>query len=148
MFPQVARSTMFKWISDRLKELGSEAALSIQRPAGRVEDFQEAALQNLPENDAIPFLQRLQDNLRRLDAVMGLAYRNGEVHNPKLVLDTVDAVGRTLARAARIQSVIENRERHEQFIAALVEVIMEEPAEVRDRIVSKMGLLRSRFGQE
>jgi hypothetical protein len=160
-----SRASLYVWINKRIEEVAVDIATDTRtkpahpprkpktklepeeiRPAALALAHRAAASPDEPGVEAIPFLARIQSNLARLDAVMAMAYKDETLKNPKLVLDTVEAIGRTLTRAARIQVVIEDRQRQEAFMEGVVKIITEEEPRVRDRIVGKLQNLRLSYG--
>lgn len=151
-----SRATLYHWVDAHLMEVAADMATDTPAPS-KSESIRktvvtlamrgaDALAADKPDSEAIPFLQRIQDNLHRLDAVMAMAYKEDVLKNPKLVLDTVEAIGRTLTRAARIQVVIEDRQRQEAFMEGLTDIILQEEPRVRDRIVGKLQNLRLSYG--
>lgn len=94
----------------------------------------------------IPFLERLQASLAELDGLMAIAKTSdGKIKNAKLVLLTVDLIGKTLHRAAAIQDTIADQQGQIEFLRAIVTVIKEEEPEVRDRLIAKMKALNQGY---
>ena len=69
-----------------------------------------------------------------------------EVTHPKLVLDVMETIGRTLTRAARIQEVVQDSQRQEALMEGFVQIVLEENPDVRERLVGKLNALRLRYG--
>ena len=92
-----------------------------------------------PANQApIDYLEYLQGNLARLDRMLAIAIRDGEIRNTRLALEVTKEIGVQLTRAARIHADMQETESAARFMRALADVIHEESPDVRERIVFKM----------
>lgn len=101
---------------------------------------------SIPTAGSIPYLERLQQNLSRLDAILSLGIKEGVIRNSRLVLEATKEIGVQLSRAARINAEIADVEAQRRFLRSLADIIHEEAPDVRDRIIAKMRAVSATGG--
>ena len=163
-----SRSSVFRRIDERVRELQAERALSEAEsipvepppspiptlplePGGTVERAAHAVakMDAAVTAEAIPFLQLFQANLRELAAILALSKKSdGSIKNPRLAQSVVDSIGKQLGLAARVQQVVEARQRQEEFMQGLVDIVLRQEPAVRDKLVAEMQALRLRYGAD
>lgn len=163
-----SRSSVFRRIDERVRELRMARALAEAEeitvepppppipdlplePGGPVERAAQAVahMDAAVTADAIPFLQLFQANLRELAAILALSKKSdGTIKNPRLAQSVVDSIGKQLGLAARVQQVVEARQRQEEFMQGLVDIVVRQEPAVRDKIIGEMQALRLRYGSD
>lgn len=166
------RSTVFRRIDERVRELQLARAVAEAEgvtiepppepppppiptlplePGGTVERAAHAVakMDAAVTAEAIPFLQLFQANLRELAAILALSKKSdGSIKNPRLAQSVVDSIGKQLGLAARVQQVVEARQRQEEFMQGLVDIVLRQEPAVRDKLVAEMQALRLRYGAD
>lgn len=130
---RASQSAIYNWVARENERMNAIPIVDIEEPPQR-----QHVVVTLPTTTTIPYLERLQANLQRLDAMLGLAVRDGRINNPRLALEVTKEIGVQLSRAARINAEIQDVEASRRFLRSLADVIHEEEPEVRDRIVRRM----------
>lgn len=164
------RSSVFRRIDDRLRQLRIERAAEEEKfeatfgpvrppdkpmpplpPLPPVKRVAQAVAKVDSEItvEAIPFLHLFQENLRELGTILALAKnKDGSIRNARLAQSVVDSIGKQLGLAARVQQVVEARQRQEEFMQGLVDIVLRQEPAVRDKLVAEMQALRLRYGAD
>lgn len=130
---RASRAAIYMWVGREIERMQAISLSDIEDPPPR-----KHVVVTVPTTATIPYLERLQANLQRLDMMLELAIRDGEIRNTRLALEVTKEIGVQLSRAARINAEIQDVEAQRRFLRSLADVIHMEEPEVRDRIVRKM----------
>lgn len=143
---QVSQASIYNWVRGvRPRSAEIAAADPDVRPLPDPV-YPVATASSIPTSGSIPYLERLQTNLARLDAILALGIKDGIIRNPRLVLEATKEIGAQLSRAARINAEIADVEAQRRFMRALADIIHEEPPDIRDRIIGKMRAVSATGG--
>lgn len=127
---RASQSAIYDWVSRELERITYLPPLEEPPPP--------VIAVSLPTATTIPYLEHLQANLSRLQAMLRIAVRDDQIKNPRLALEVTKEIGVQLSRAARINAEIQDVEASRRFLRELADVIHEEEPDIRDRIIRKM----------
>lgn len=147
-----SRATLFKWIKAAMaghEERARQAKPKRGRPRKEAPPVVQAVTVRDSDIEApadqgtgVSYIVELQDSLRRLKVMLQMAEgEDGKVRNVRLALNSIDLIGKTLERAARISATVQDMEAQRKFLKSLADVIYRQPSAVRDAIVAEMRAL-------
>jgi hypothetical protein len=149
----LARATIYRWVESRIKQIAIEKARKSQPVAVVVAKDATRAIAALGKADGpIEFAQLLHQIINDLLMVRAMSLtEDGKLRNPRLLMESADRLGKALDRAARIGAIMRDQEResrtdlHAQFMDEILDLVMAELPDKRDRILSQIEGIRQKF---